>query len=274
MDQALPSRVASREFTVSVAGASLNVREDGDPARPCVVLLGSLAADTRLWRDQYPALALDHRVACYDYRGHGKSVAKRNAQPMSTLLEDLHAVLDAMNVESATLVGISLGGMIAMEAALRDHKRFPAIIVAAALADMPANLGTGWRQRAEHVKANGVESIVDDTLARWFTPGFARRHPDRWQETRDMISTTTREGYAGCIEAIHDIRLLHRLSLLNSRALFVVGEADSASTPARMQEMAAQVRGSRLSILSGAAHLPNVEKPVAFNAQVAAFLAS
>ena len=93
MNEAITSQVAVRESGVTVDGATLHVREDGDPRNPCVILLGSLAADARLWREQIPALAGSHYIVRYDYRGHGKSFAKINAQPMRTLLSDLGADL-------------------------------------------------------------------------------------------------------------------------------------------------------------------------------------
>lgn len=261
----------ARERRIAVDGAMLHVRADGPLEAPCVVLMGSLAADTRLWDEQISAL-VGYRVLRYDYRGHGRSIAQRAGQPMPTLLADLLAVLDAHDVEDATLVGLSLGGMIAMEAALAHPQRFRAIVVAAALADMPEALGAGWSERARQVRVHGVESIADETLSRWLTPSFAARKPSRWSALREMICSTTPEGYAGCIEAIRDIRLLSRLPSLASRALFIVGDADSASTPERMEEMARRVKDSRFEVLAGAAHLPNVEQAGAFNGVLLSFL--
>ena len=260
------------EGSVVVPGAELYVREDGDPHHRCVVLLGSLAADGRLWDDQVPALAETYRVLRYDYRGHGRSRAERADQSMNVLLDDLLAVLASRSVDEATLVGISLGGMIAMEAALRHPGRFPAIVVAAALADMPPELENGWDARAEAVRQQGIRIIVDQTLDRWFTPTFANERPERWQGIREMILATTPAGYSGCIAAIRRIRLLARLRQLGSRTLFVVGDRDSVSTPARMQQMAEAVPGARLEVIAGAAHLPNVERPAAFNAALASFI--
>src|SRR5688572_13970302 len=260
------------EGWVNVPGGELYVREDGDARNPCVVLLGSLAADTRLWDDQLPGLASTHRVLRYDYRGHGHSRAEDANQPMEVLLDDLLAVLASRNVTTATLVGISLGGMIAMEAALRDCTRFPAIVVAAALADMPTDMADGWDARADAVLRSGMGVIADETLARWFTPAYAAGHPGRWQDIREMILETTPAGYAGCIAAIRKMRLLARLGALRSRSLFVVGDLDSASTPARMRQMAVAAPGSRLQIIEGAAHLPNVERAAAFNEALDSFL--
>ena len=121
-----------------------------------------------------------------------------------------------------------------------------------------------WDEVAAQVRRDGVrKAAVEDTISRWFTPGYVHSHPDVVEQTRRMIAATTTEAYTGCIAAFRDLDLSGALARIDVPTLFMVGEHDPASTPEVMRGMHEQVAASWLRVVPGAAHLPSVEQPEA-----------
>ena len=87
-----------------------------------------------------------------------------------------------------------------------------------------------------------------------------------------MIRDTSVEGFTGCAEAIRGSTLRPRVHEIAVPALFMVGDADAALPVALMQAMQSEVAGAKLEIIAAAGHLPNVERPAAFNAALLRFL--
>ena len=102
-------------------------------------------------------------------------------------------------------------------------------------------------------------------MERWLTPEFRARHPERWAEIAATIAATPAEGYAGCAEAISAFSHVERLPGLSIPALILCGEHDHAVPPAEGERIARLVPDGRFVLVEGARHLPNVEKPEAFN---------
>lgn len=259
------------DVRLRVNDVALRVRLAGPLGAPAVVLMNSLAADATMWDPQFAALSDRYRVVGFDVRGHGHSDAGDTPFTLDLLVNDLRAIVRALDLGRPHLVGLSLGGMIGIAAAASAPEEFASLTVCSALADMPPALGELWRQRAALVRAQGCAAIVDGSIERWFTPGFAARDPATWASVRRMIAATSVPGYCGVIDIIHDVHLSPLLPTIKLPTLFMVGAEDSASTPAVMAGMQARVPGARLVTLPGAAHLPTLEQPQAVSAALREF---
>lgn len=255
----------TRDLMVQVAGTKIHACFDGDPAQACIVLMNSLAADTRMWRLQVPLLlAAGYSTLRFDYRGHGGSPAAAGPYSLPMFVADMRAVIAGAGVTRPHLVGLSLGGMLVMHAALETPAAWRSATVISALADMPPPADRIWAERAVEVRRLGVQSVVAGSLERWFTPAFKAQSPAVFEEVGAMIAATDVEAYAACIEGIvKQVDLLRRLPDLRAPCHFIVGAEDLASTPARMREMAAKVPGARITEMPMAAHLPTLERPQA-----------
>ena len=255
----------TRDLMVEVAGGRIHACFDGDLAQPCIVLMNSLAADTRMWRLQVPLLlAAGYSTLRFDYRGHGGSPAAPGPYSLPMFVADMRAVIAASGVTRPHLVGLSLGGMLVMHAALETPTAWRSATVISALADMPPPADQVWAERAVEVRRLGVQSVVAGSLERWFTPSFKAQSPAIFKETGEMIAATDVGAYAACIEGIvKQVDLLRRLPELHTPCHFIVGAEDLASTPARMREMASRVPGARFTEMPMAAHLPTLERPQA-----------
>ena len=107
---------------------------------PAIVLGHSFFCSGEMWRYQVPALAESHRVIIPDYRGHGRSSPLREDLDVYDLVDDSVALLDHLGIEEAVWVGLSVGGMTAMRAALRHPERVRALI----LIDTDADAERTW----------------------------------------------------------------------------------------------------------------------------------
>ena len=216
---------------------------------PAIVLIGSLGSTIDMWEPQLPALG-DRRVVRVDLPGHGGSPVPDEA---FTIADVGRAVLDATG-ERATFVGLSLGGLVAMW--IGANADVDGVVLACTKPSFPPP--EQWQERAATVRRDGLESIVDAVLARWFVG-------DPPAQARAMFLSIPREGYARCCEALRDADLRDELERIEAPVLVIGGAEDPSVTP---DEIAALP--GRHAIVPGAAHLASWERPDEFNALLVA----
>lgn len=230
-------------------------RRDGPP----LVFINSLGTDFRIWTEVAEILAPDFRIVVYDKRGHGLSESGPDRSDMADYARDLLALMDHLGVGRATIVGLSIGGLIAQELYRQRPDRAAALV----LSDTAAKIGTNesWDQRIAEIERGGIEAIADATLARWFTSDFRARRPAELAGIRAMLTRTPIEGYLAACGALKRADLRPYAGLITAPTLCLVGDEDGSTPVALVKETAALIKGSRFEIIAGAAHLPNIEKP-------------
>ncbi len=259
-----------------VNGVDLAWREDGAGAAsgaPWVMLSHSLAADHRMWDPQLAALAR-YRVLRFDTRGHGASSVPAGDYTMEQLAADALGLLDAVGVARCHFVGLSMGGMVGQQLALRAPNRLLSLTLADTSSRYPPAARPMWDERIALVRARGMDAVAPGTLERWFTAAFREREPDIVARIGAQIRATAVAGFIGCAHAISHLDLTARLAAIRCPTLVIVG-ADDPSTPVSMsEEIVRAIDGSRLEVVPEAAHLSNIEQVVRFNELLRAFLAS
>ena len=263
----------SETLTVRAGDALLEVRIDGDAAQPWLILSNSLAADMTMWTSQVAEFSCHRRLVRYDARGHGGSSAPPGPYDFNRLVGDVVAILDRLDISQTDIVGLSLGGMTALGLGLSHPERIRKLVCCDARAEFPPAAIAGWDQRMQAVAAGGVAAIVEETLARWFTPATFRERPEIIRSARAMMLTTSAEGYLGCVSALKALDYRRRLPQLRIPTLYLVGEQDGGAPPDVMREMADVTPHAEFAVVLGAAHIANWEAPEAFNAAVLGFLA-
>jgi 3-oxoadipate enol-lactonase len=239
---------------------------------PCVVFAHSLGSDLSIWAAQKSALAGRHTVLCYDIRGHGQTEATAGAYNFDMLATDVIALLDALKIETASFVGISLGGMIGQALALTAPDRLDRLVFADTTSRYPPEAQAAWPDRIRQIEASGLEVLVAPTLERWFTAPFRAAHPEVMTRIGQLIRSTPVAGYIGCCHAIANLSFTNRLATIKTPTLVLVGDQDVGTPPAMARELAAAISGARLEIIPGAAHLSNIEQADIFNQNIASFL--
>jgi 3-oxoadipate enol-lactonase len=236
--------------------------EDG----PVLVLANSLGTTQQLWEQQLPTLAQRFRVLTYDHPGHGDSGLPESPCTVEAFAEGVLEQLDALAVERVSFCGTSIGGMVGIALALRAPERLERLILSCTSAYI--RLPEGWMERARLVRTEGVEAVADTVVARWFTPELGREAPETVARFRAMLVSTPPEGYARCCEALAAWDARERVPAISVPTLVIAGAEDRATPIEHSELLASHIRGARLTVLTRAAHLANVEQAEAFTGAV------
>ncbi|WP_129669017.1 3-oxoadipate enol-lactonase [Phytoactinopolyspora endophytica] len=233
----------------------------GPDDAPVLVLGSSLGTTRAMWDPQLPMLSARFRVVRYDHLGHGESEVPPGPYSIEGLAAELVGLLDSLGVRQAHLGGLSLGGMVALQVAATMPERVDRLALVCSSARIPPE--QAWRDRAHAVRTEGMRSISEPVVARWFTPAFAQTPTAKALHT-DLLDIPA-EGYAGCCEAIAAMDLRPLLAQVRSPTLVVAGLQDPATPVEHAQSIVDGVAHGgapvRLETVDGAAHLGSVERP-------------
>ncbi len=253
-------------------GLLLAARVSGREGAPWIVLSNSLGATMAMWEPQLPLLEPHFRVLRYDTRGHGASGTPPGPYSFGDLVGDAVALMDRHGIETASFMGLSLGGMTAMGLALAHPDRLDRVICCDTRADAPPPFQQNWIERLAAVDEGGLGRIVGGTMERWFAADWRAANPAALAAFEAAFLATPVEGYRGCVGAIRTLDYLKDLPDIRVPVLYVCGSADLAAPVPAMQAMAAATPGARIAVVEGGAHLPNVDRTRDFNRAVAGFL--
>jgi 3-oxoadipate enol-lactonase len=261
--------VSTRVITTDDA-VRLHARADGDPDAPVLLLLNSLGTDLSMWDQQVDVWAATRRVVRFDQRGHGRSDVPPPPYTVERFGRDAVTVLDAYGSDQADVCGLSLGGLVALWLAGRAPER----VRRAVFADTAARVGTedGWRERAATVREEGMASVTDLVLARFFSPAFRASGAPAVGALERTLRTAAVDGYTGSCEALAVADLTALAREVRAPSLVLVGTADEATPPSDAEVLHRLLRDSRLVELPGAGHLANLEQPERFAELVLGFL--
>ena len=246
----------------------VHYRLDGPEGAPVLVLANSLGTGLGLWSRNLPHWQGSFRVLRYDLRGHGGSGLRSEPFGVDDLGRDVVELLDELGIGRVSFCGLSLGGAIGQWLAANEPGRIDRLVLACTTARFGES--EQWLERASKVRAEGLESIAESVLARWFTSAMA--DPDV-AAFREMLLSTPAEGYAATCEALARWDFRNRVGEIRAPTLVVVGAADPVTAPPDIELLAEGIPDARLVVLPGAAHLANVERPDAFAAAVSEHLA-
>jgi 3-oxoadipate enol-lactonase len=244
-----------------VGDLSLHYADEGPRTPDAVVLVNSLGSDLRIWDEVAPAIAAHHRVIRFDKRGHGLSSVGPAEARMEDFVADLAGLLDALAIDRVTLVGLSIGGMIAQ----LFHARHPARLASLVLCGTAHRIGTAesWAARIETVCADGIAAVADATMERWFTSKFRATRRAELEGCRNMLIRTPLAGYiAGCA-ALRDADLTEVARAIAVPTTCIVGRDDGATPVDLVRSLADLVPSAAFHVLDQAAHIPCVEQPEA-----------
>jgi 3-oxoadipate enol-lactonase len=255
---------------IEVAGVGIAYRSDGNPNGPPLLLLHSAGSDLRMWDPHVLALGEGFRLVRVDARGHGGSDAPPPPYTVNRLGADVVALMDALEIPRAHIVGASLGGLVALRIAA-DH---PGRVDRAVFSGTAARIGTpeAWQERADAVRAGGTEAVTEIVMSRFFSPAFRRDHPDVVGWFADVLRAQSPHGYEATCLALRDADLRDAVGAIQAPSLILVGDQDASTPVSDATWLHHAIGGSRLLTLEGAGHLCSVERPGIFDEVVARFL--
>ena len=239
-----------------------------DPSAGPLLLLGTSigTSATALWSASAALLGERFHVVAWDLPGHGRNTEPVSAGfTMAELASGVLALADQVLTDRGEpggrlyYAGDSLGGAVGLQALLDAPDR----ILAAVLLCTGAKIGTaeGWRERAARVRASGTTVVVNQSVERWFAPGFLEREPQVGGRLLESLRAADAEAYALACEALADFDVRSQLGDIAVPVLAVAGAEDFATQADLLREIADGVQRGALQILDGVAHLAPAEAP-------------
>ncbi len=252
---------------ITANGIAMHSRVDGRAGAPRLVFLNSLGSDLRIWEETVAALSDRFEILSFDKRGHGLSELGSEPISIPLLAADVLALLDALGWKSASLVGLSIGGLVAQHLAIHAPERVERLV----LLDTAARIGTAesWNARIAAVRGGGLSAISEAVLGGWVTADFAARHPGAFAGWRRMLEATPAEGYVGACEALREADYTDLVSRVRAPTLALAGDGDRATAPDLVRATAERIPGASFELIAGAGHLPCLERPGELAALVA-----
>ena len=241
-------------------------------ARHTVVLSHALGCDLTMWDALATRLAADCRVITYDHPGHGSSDALTGAPSIADLADGAAQLLRQLDSGPVVWIGLSMGGMVGQELALRHPTLVSALVIANATSSYPEGVRQVWQERIARVSAGGIEAIADAVMERYFHADFRLRRAAVVARFRQRLLSTGAAGYAACCAAVASMDTTARLDSIAVPTLVIAGERDEGTPVAMLQALAEQIPGARMVVLADASHLSAVEQPEAFAEAVQAFI--
>ena len=248
----------------------------GDAAAWPIVLIHGFPFSRAQWDPQIEALAAHHRVVRYDLRGHGASPIGPGPLMIEFLVDDLVELLDHLEIERATICGLSMGGYVALRAIQRHPDRVHGLILADTRAGPDSSAGRLKRAEAiRAIRADGMEAFADKMLPALFGAETVAAGGAAVAHIRALIASTDPVGACQALGAMAcRLDLTDGLPSIDTPTLVIVGTDDTLTTPNDARAMQDAIPGATLVEIPGAGHVSNVEQPEAFNEAILAFLPS
>jgi 3-oxoadipate enol-lactonase len=222
-----------------------------------MILIHALSLDHRMWTNVIPLLLEKHRVIAYDLRGFGGAARAPAVQSIFEFATDLYALMDHLRLRKATIVGLSIGGVIAQCFALEHPDRVEKLGVLASTAWSHPAFGA----RAEAGEREGMRALVLPTLDRWFTSETLSRDPWGVSYVRERIERVSPVHWAAAWRALERMDFSARLHEIRAPAFLIAGESDPSTPLEVMRKLAIAIAGSSLDIIPSASHILALEKP-------------
>jgi len=274
--------------TARVGSVDLYHEEHGS-GDPLLLIMG-LAADSTAWMFQLPAFAPRYRTIIFDNRGVGRSSKPPGPYTIHEMADDAAGLLDALDVARAHVVGVSMGGMIAQELALRHPKRVRGLVLACTYpepdADIERQREFSITQLGGSVSADGELQIdvaaldpmlfFQHLLPRVFNQAFIDAElPKLLQLFGGALQFGfSMEAILGQVEAVMGHRATARLHEIKAPTLVITGDADLLIPPGNSDVIARNIPNAKLVKVPGGSHGFNFETPDLFNREVVDFLAT
>ncbi len=255
-------------------GVRIYFEDHGDG--PPIVLGHSFLCSGEMWAAQIGPLAEHYRVINVDQRGHGRSGPVAGKFELYDMVDDVVAVLDELDIDRAVWCGLSIGGMVAMRAALTASDRVLALI----LVDTHAGREKAFKKikyAAMNLGAKtfGLRPFLPGVLPLMFGKTTFRENPglvDEWAEKFTSVHLPSISATLGAL--VRRDSVLDRLREVAMPALVIVGDEDRTLPPSVSRQMVEVLPNASLTVIPGSGHLSALEQPQAVTEAMLGFLAT
>ena len=223
------------------------------------LFINSLGTDFRIWDGVVAQLKHYGNIIRFDKQGHGLSSLSDKTQSIQHYAEDVLGLMDALKIEKAVVIGLSIGGIIGQYLGVHHPNRLEKLI----LSNTAPKIGNdeGWNTRINQVKNDGIASITEGVMKVWFSENFHQNRPQELQGYKTMLSNTNLEGYLRACAAIRDNDLRAQIGSIETPTLCFAGSVDGSTPPDLVKTMADAIPNAQYVLIDGVGHIPCVEVP-------------
>jgi len=260
--------------TVTLNGITVGYDDAGAGANTLVLVHGH-PFDRSMWQPQRDALSRrGWRVIAPDLRGYGETTVVPGKTTLDVFAQDLAALLDHVGIDRVVIGGLSMGGQIVMEFCRLYRERVRGVVLAATFPRAETDAGKQTRSAtADRLLHEGMALYAEELLPKMVATRAITEQPAVAAHAMRMMRAAPPAGSAAALRGRAERPSYEdTLAALTVPALIVVGDQDAFTTRADADQMRALVRRSELVWMTGVGHMPNLERPDAFNAALARFL--
>lgn len=245
---------------------------------PDLILLHSVGLSTHEgWRYQIDALSRHFRVLSFDFRGLGRSGRGTETLGVATFVANLAALMEALDIATAALMGVSLGGFVAQAFALAHPDKVTALVLVSTTSRIFAGNAQRRAERNQRIRRDGMAAAADHQIVSHFPLAFAAARPDIMAWYKAHYVANDPESYIAIMDDLGRFDTSTRLGDIGCPTLIVAGDQDATSVAGRAPLDSATtlhrgIAGSALHVVPGANHYPQIDHSDGFNAKVIAFL--
>lgn len=228
-----------------------------------LVLLHGVGLDHRMWDDLVPLLEPHFDVLRYDLLGHGAAPRIQDVVTAQNFIEQLDIMLEQAGWRSATVLGYSMGGLIAGAYAAARTERVARLVLLSTVYQRTPDEARAVLARLDAAATQDVEAGAQVSLARWFTPHFQAEHPDRVTPIGQRLLDNDRSNFLAAYRlfAQGDPILTQAAANIVCPVLVMTGEDDVGSTPRMTRDLASALPCARAQVVAGQRHMLPVEDP-------------
>lgn len=254
------------------AGTSYLATGQGQP----VVLIHGVGLNKEMWGGQVVGLTTQYRVIAYDMLGHGDSPRPEPGTELLGYADQLRELLDHLGLTQVTVIGFSMGGLVARAFALHYPQYLQGLVVLNSVFNRTPEQRAGVIARTAQAAQHGPDANAEAALSRWFSREYQAANPAQIAAIRQTLASNDPQGYLTTYElfATQDMYRADDLGNIRVPTLIATGELDPGSTPEMAEQLAQRIPGARAAVLAEQRHMMPVESPRLVNQLLLDFLAT
>lgn len=250
--------------------------EFGEKTAPAIILIHGLGLNKDVWQWQVAALSQHHRVVSYDLFGHAKSKAPPATPSLKLFANQTQTLMNYTGIENATVIGFSLGGMIARRIAQDAPQRVNSLVILHSPHKRSAAAQRAILDRVAQARDQGSAATVEAALERWFTAPFRHKNPKLMELVRAWVLDNKQDIYHTIYQVLATgiDEITNPTPAISCPTLVITGDEDFGNGPDMARAIANDINGAELHILNGLRHMALAENPAAVTQPILRFLTS
>ena len=225
-----------------------------------------------IWKNHAAELARDFTVVVPDLRGAGESSRPPGPYSLQDFVDDLHGLVERLELGPAGFVGHSFGGSIVLELAAQHPDRVVAVVAVGGPTELPDQSRDGLRTRADTVEREGMAAVAETVATNGMAPSFRESRPDELGAYASLLAAADPQAYAATCRVIADLDIGGHLSRIAAPVLLVAGDRDAVAPPELNRKNAVRIPDASFVEVEDCGHILPWEKPDALLATIRPFL--